>query len=66
MVTDKEITVEEFKASQKSDTSWKKKPWIDPKDGYEYRMNRVLNKDGSYTVFKVRIGKKPLMQPKGE
>lgn len=58
-------TVEEVLESQKNDNSWKVKPWVG-EDGYEYRKNRVKNKDGTYTIFEVRIGKKPLVEPQQE
>lgn len=57
-------TVKEFKEEQTKDTSWKEEPWIDPKDGFEYRKNRIDNGDGTFSFVNVRIGKEPLVQPK--
>jgi len=56
-------TVKEFKESQKNDTSWKKPAWIGD-DGYEYRVNRVKQEDGTYKVINVRIGGEPIAPPK--
>ncbi len=59
----KNPTVKEVQAKQKSDESWKREPWIGD-DGFEYRVQRVQNKDGSFTVLKVRVGRKPRIDPK--
>lgn len=59
----KQPTVKEVLEEQKNDTSWKCDPWVGP-DGFQYRKNRVKNKDGSYTIFTVKVGEAPLVKPK--
>jgi len=61
-----EMTVKQLAEQQKADTSWKKEPWINPKDGFEYRRQRVQNPDGTYTHFDVRVGKSPRVKPEGK
>jgi len=56
------VTVQEFKESQKNDTSWKK-PAVIGSDGFEYRTQRVLQKNGTYKVITVKVGKEPLAPP---
>lgn len=63
---DKNPTLDEVIEKQKNDTSWKKPAWVNQKDGYLYRRNRVKNANGTYTEFDVRVGKKPIIEPKGK
>lgn len=60
--TEKNPTVKEVLETQKKDISWKREPWVGD-DGFIYRVNRVKNKDGTYTVFNVRVGDGPLVKP---
>lgn len=57
------VTVKQAQEEMKNDKSWKKEPWIG-EDGFQYRRNRVLNADGSYTEFDVKVGKKPFVKKK--
>lgn len=59
----KPVTVKQALQNQKNDTSWKKEPWVGD-DGFQYRTNRVKNPDGTYTTFNVRVGSKPIVEPK--
>lgn len=59
----KQPTVKQVLEDQKNDTSWKREPWVGD-DGFQYRKNRVKNKDGTYTVFNVKVGEAPLIKPK--
>ena len=57
--------LKQVQQEQAADTSWKKDPEVG-EDGHIYRINRVKNRDGSFTVFRVKVGKAPQFPPKGK
>lgn len=58
----KQLTKKKLIEQQRKDTSWKREPWIGD-DGFEYRRQRVQNSDGTFKVFDVRVGQKPIIEP---
>ena len=61
----KQTTVKQALQDQANDKTWHKEPWVGD-DGFQYRMNRVKNPDGTYTTFPVRVGLSPIVPPKKE